>query len=38
MKLEFLETDIFAIHNHKIGGDEGEKEGCRTVDVSSLAS
>jgi hypothetical protein len=31
-------TDIFAVNNDKIGGNESKEEGCRTVDVSSVAS
>jgi hypothetical protein len=31
-------ADIFAVNNDKIGGNESKEEGCRTVDVSSVAS
>lgn len=32
-----FEIDIFAIHNYKIGGDESQKAGCRTVDGTPFA-
>lgn len=37
MNLACFEIDIFAIHNYKIGGDESQKAGCRTVDGTPFA-
>lgn len=34
----FLETDVFTINNNEVGGDEGEKKGCRAVDVPPITS
>lgn len=34
----FFETDIFAIDNNKIGGDESKKKRCGAVDVPSSAA
>jgi len=32
----FFGTDIFAVNDYQIGGNEGEKERCWAVDVSSI--